>query len=394
MTTPRARLPGAVIALGLTSLLTDVSSEMILPLLPALLLSMHASAAMLGLVEGVATAVSSLLQLASGWLADRMPAKKPLVLFGYGLSALARPLMAVAGIPAHVLGIRIADRVGKGVRSAPRDAILSLSAVPGEEGRAFGFHRAMDHAGAVIGPVVATALLASGWALRDVFWAAAVPGVLAVLCVMVVREPKLAVSAAPRPKEAAPAAPVSRSLATYLGVLAFFALGNSSDTFLLLRARDLGVPLELLPMLWALLHVSKVLSTWLFGAMSDRMPRARLVAIGWVVYALCYVALGAATDAWQAWAIFVVYGSYHGLTEPVEKAMVKSLAPAAAQGRAFGLYNMVVGLTAIPAGLLTGWLWDAFGPMVALSTGAAIALAASVLLAIWQRGQPRPMAFT
>jgi MFS family permease len=343
---------------------------------------------MLGLVEGAATAVSSLLQLASGWLADRMPARKPLVLFGYGLSSLARPLMAIAVLPAHVLAIRVVDRVGKGMRSAPRDAIISLAAVPGEEGRAFGFHRAMDHAGAVIGPLLATALLASGWELRDVFLATAIPGALAVVCVMVLREPKVPASVREEKLARKDAPPVSRALATYLGVLAFFALGNSSDTFLLLRARDLGVPIALLPMLWALLHVSKVASTWLFGAMSDRMSRARLVAIGWLVYALCYVGLGAATDAWQAWAIFVVYGAYHGLTEPVEKAMVKGLAPAAAQGRAFGLYNMVIGVTAIPAGLLTGWLWDAFGPFVALSTGAAIALISSVLLAIWQKGQP------
>jgi MFS family permease len=386
----RARLPGAIVALGLTSLLTDVSSEMIVPLLPALLVSMSASAAMLGLVEGVATAVASLLQLASGWVADRVSARKPLVLAGYLLSGLARPLMAIAATPMHVLGIRVVDRIGKGVRSAPRDAIISLAAVPGEEGRAFGFHQGMDHAGAVLGPIVATALLAAGVALRDVFWVAAIPGALAVICVIVLREPSVPARAHPAAKtdERPIPAGIPRALVSYLGVLAFFALGNSSDTFLLLRARDLGVPLAVLPMLWSVLHVSKVASTWLFGAMSDRVPRARLVAIGWLVYAVCYVALGAATEQWQAWAIFVVYGTYHGLTEPVEKAMVKSLAPAAAQGRAFGLYNMVIGLTAIPAGLITGWLWDAFGPFVALSTGAAVALVASGMLAIWQRGQP------
>ncbi len=305
---------------------------------------------------------------------------------GSGPSALARPLMALAGSPLAVLAVRVTDRIGKGVRSAPRDAILSLAAVPGEEGRTFGFHRAMDHAGAVIGPLVATALLAAGWKLRDVFWAAAVPGALAVLCVVVLREPRLA--PVPRPQASAAAPPVSRSLATYLGVLAFFALGNSSDTFLLLRARDLGVPIALLPMLWALLHVSKVLSSSLFGALSDRVSRPRLVAAGWLVYALCYVGLGVATAPWHAWTIFIVYGGYHGLTEPVEKAMVKSLAPRDAQGRAFGLYNMVVGIMAIPAGLLTGWLWDAFGALTALATGAAVALIASLLLALWQRARP------
>ncbi len=389
MSTPRARLPPAVLALGLTSLLTDVASEMIVPLLPALLISMNASASMLGLVEGVATAVSSLLQLGSGWIADRMSKKKPLVLFGYGLAAFARPFMAIAAVPAHVLAIRIVDRIGKGIRTAPRDAIISLAAVKGEEGRAFGFHRAMDHAGAVLGPLVATALLARGWELRDVFWAAAVPGALAVVSVMVLREPSAPAVVAPV-KQAREAAPVSRALATYLGVLTFFALGNSSDTFLLLRARELGVPLAALPLLWAVLHASKVGSTWLFGAMSDRMDRARLVRLGWMIYALCYVALGAATAAWHVWAIFVVYGVYTGLTEPVEKAMVKALAPPSAQGRAFGLYNMVVGITAVPAGLLTGWLWDELGAFVALSTGAAIALVASILLALWQRAQPAP----
>ncbi|AKF10173.1 MFS transporter [Sandaracinus amylolyticus] len=382
--TSRARLPVAVIALGLTSFFTDVASDMIVPLLPAFLATLGASTAMLGLIEGAAEATASFLKLGSGYVADRAPRKKPLVVVGYAIATFARPLIALAAIPAHVLAIRVVDRVGKGVRTAPRDAMIAAAAEPGEAGRAFGFHRAMDHAGAVVGPLVATALIALGLTVRGVFAAALIPGVIALLCVLSVREPApeaMPVAKGEAPTIAGPAVP--RSLRGYLGILALFALGNSSDAFLLLRAQDLGVPVAMIPVLWAVLHVSKVASTWIGGDLADRVPRPRLVAIGWIVYALTYLALGVATEAWQAWVIFVVYGAYHGLTEPAEKAMVKDLAPPSARGRAFGLYHFVIGVTAIPAGLLTGWIWEAFGPLHALGLGALIAAISGALLIAW-----------
>lgn len=391
----RARLPRAIVALGLTSLFTDTASDMIVPMLPVFLASIGASAAMLGLIEGAAEATASFLKLGSGWLADRTTRRKPIVLFGYGLASIVRPLIGLAWLPAQVLAIRVADRVGKGVRTAPRDVMIAAAAPPGESGRAFGFHRAMDHAGAVIGPLLATALLALGVTMRGVFLFAAIPGALAILALLTVREPETegAAGAVATKGEAptiarsgAPAIP--RSLRSYLVILAVFALGNSSDTFLLLRAQQLGVDVALIPTLWAVLHVSKVVSTWLGGDLADRVPRPRLVGIGWGVYAVTYLALGLASEAWHAWAIFVVYGAYHGLTEPAEKAMVKDLAPEGARGRAFGLYHFVIGVTAIPAGLLTGLLWDTFDPLVALATGAALAGVSGALLAWWTMRAP------
>ncbi len=385
----RRRLPSAVIALGLTSFFTDVGSEMIFPLLPVFITSLGASPAFLGLVEGLADATSSLLKLASGYVADHTRHRKPLVLFGYGIAAVVRPLVALATAPWHVLAVRVTDRVGKGIRSAPRDVIIAGSVGKDESGRAFGFHRAMDHAGAVVGPLVATALLGIGLSLRNVFWIAVVPGALSVLTVLTVREPRTE-SPVGQP---GPAAPGSRrlpgALRSYLAILLLFSLGNSSDAFLLLRAKELGVGITSLPVLWTVFHISKMLSSYLGGDWSDRIARPRLIVSGWVVYAATYLAFGLATQSWQVWALFLVYGAYYGLTEPAEKALVKDLSPESLRGRAYGFYNFIIGISAIPAGLLTGWLWLRWSPLVALATGAAIAGASSLALIVWSSGGSR-----
>ncbi len=387
----RARkLPAAVIALGVTSFFSDVGSEMIFPLLPVFVASLGASPAFLGLVEGLADATSSVLKLASGYVADRARTKKPLkplVLLGYGVAAVVRPLVALATAPWHVLAVRVTDRIGKGIRTSPRDVLIANAVPAAESGRAFGFHRAMDHAGAVVGPLVATALLALGCPLRWVFALAVVPGVLSTLMVATVREEAVPTDASAT-REAAHAAIPSRlpvALRSYLAILALFSLGNSSDAFLLLRARDLGVPIALLPLLWTAFHLSKVISSYFGGDLSDRVARPRLIVLGWGVYAATYLAFGIANSAWQVWLLFVVYGAYYGLTEPVEKALVRDLAPEEVRGRAYGFYNFVIGATAVPAGLLTGFLWQAVSPRAALTTGAGIAAASSFALMAWQR---------
>jgi MFS family permease len=372
------RLPAAIIALGFTSLFTDIGTEMIFPLLPAFVASLGAAPAFLGLVEGLADATSSMLKLASGYIAEGR-SKKRLVLFGYGLASAARPLVALATAPWHVLAVRLTDRVGKGIRTTPRDALIADSVPKEQAGRAFGFHAAMDHAGAVIGPLLATGLLALGWQVRSVFWFALVPGILAMLALFTVREPTPVAVAARAPGEARPALP--GSLRRYFGILALFSLGNSSDAFLLLRAKDLGVQVVAIPALWALFNVAKVLSARYGGAWSDRIPRSKLIVSGWAVYAVTYLAFGLASQAWQVWLLFVVYGLYYGLTEPAEKALVRDLAPAEARGRAYGFYNFIVGVSAVPAGLLTGWLWQTWSPFVALATGSALALVAALGLA-------------
>lgn len=408
---PKSALPRAVVLLGVTSLFTDVATEMIFPLLPVFIASLGGGATFLGLIEGLADTTSSLLKLASGYAGDRPGSKKPLVLFGYGLATAARPLVALATAPWHVLVVRVTDRIGKGVRSSPRDALIAASVPRSDAGRAFGFHNAMDHTGAVIGPVTATLLLKWGLPLRSVFWVAAVPGLFALAAASLVREPRVAdepsgaddtgttraaPSAAPShavPADSVPRPParerLPRALKTYCAILAVFALGGSSDAFLLLRARDIGVDLALLPLLWTAFNASKLVSSYTGGSFSDRAPRVLIIVAGWVVYALTYLAFAFASRAWHAWALFLVYGTYYGLTEPVEKALVRDLTSAPLRSRAYGLYNFVVGVCTLPAGLLTGWLWDHVSAFVALATGAALAGAASLALLIWARGVSR-----
>jgi MFS family permease len=393
-----SRLPVAVILLGYTSLFTDVGTEMIFPLLPVFLTEvLRAGPAYLGLVEGAADTVSSLLKLVSGVVADATPRRKPLVLFGYGLASAVRPFVALATRPWHVLAVRVADRVGKGVRSSPRDALIA-DAAGDRAGRAFGFHQAMDNAGAVLGPLFATGMLAAGLSIRGVFWVAVIPGAIATALVAAVPEPPRAPPPPPdaRASAGAPAPLLTPTLTSYLGILALFSLGNSSDAFLLLRARSLGLPTTQVPILWAVLNLSKVVWAYLGGDLADRVPRARLIAAGWLVYAVVYTGLGRATAAWQVWVLFIVYGVFYGLTEPVEKALLKDLVRADQRGRAYGAYNFVVGITALPAGLLTGALWKLSGPAVALELGAALAGIAGVLLLAWdalrqrQRGSRAP----
>ena len=376
-------LPRTVVLLGFTSLFTDIGTEMIFPLLPVFLAEvLHAGPEYIGLVEGVAVTVASLLKLASGVVADIVPRRKPLVLFGYGLASAVRPLVALATRPWHVLAVRVTDRVGKGIRSSPRDALIA-DAAGARAGRAFGFHQAMDNAGAVVGPLVATAVLALGFSMRQVFWIAVVPGTVATALVALIREAPAAPRARVLAKTSRPAA-LPPGLASFLAILALFSLSNSSDAFLLLRAHALGVSTAQIPILWSVLNASKVIWSWLGGGWADRVSHARLVAGGWLVYALVYVGLGVADADWQVWGLFVVYGVFYGLTEPVEKALVSELVPREQRGRAFGAFNFIEGIAALPAGLLTGLLWRVYGLARALEVGASMAALASVLLLGWE----------
>jgi MFS family permease len=380
-------LPSTVILLGFTSFFTDIGTEMVFPLLPVFLVgTLAASPTYLGLVEGAANTVASLLKLASGVIADHTARRKPLVVFGYGIASVARPFVAMATRPWHVLAVRVTDRVGKGLRGSPRDALIA-DAAGDRAGRAFGFHQAMDNAGAVLGPLLATLLVSMHVPLRRIFWVAVVPGTIATTIVAFVRESRGAAKTSPAATPGA--SPFDRRLVTYLAILAIFSLGNSSDAFLLLRARSLGLSTGAIPILWSVHNLSRVVWAQLGGDLADRLPRVRLVAIGWLVYAAVYVALGAAGAAWQVWALFVVYGVFYGLTEPVEKALVRDLVPASARGRAYGAYNFVVGVTALPAGLLTGALWREASPTVALDVGAGLAALSCVALLAWDTARRR-----
>ncbi|HYU34021.1 MAG TPA: MFS transporter [Thermoanaerobaculia bacterium] len=379
---PQARLGRNVLALSAVSFLTDVASDMTYPLLPLFLATtLGASATTVGAIEGAAESTAALLRLVSGWLSDRVSRRKPLVVAGYGIASLIRPLIGLARSASQVLAIRVTDRIGKGIRGAPRDALIADSVEPAIRGRAFGFQRAADHAGAVVGPLLAFALLRwGGLELRHVFLWTAVPGALAVVAVF------FGVREVPRErKEAAKLdlrAPLGRRFWAFLAVLLVFTLGNSTDAFLLLRARDLGIDAALVPILWALLHVVKSLSSTPAGALSDRIGRKPLLVSGWVLYAAVYFALARADAAWQAWALFAVYGIYFGLTEGVEKALVADLVPAERRGTAFGWYNLAIGVGALPASLIFGAIWDHAGAPVAFGFGAAMALVAAVGIAL------------
>jgi MFS family permease len=378
--TDRPKLGRNVMALAAVSFLTDVSSEMIYPLLPVFLTTvLGANASFIGAIEGAAETTAALLKLASGWWSDRARKRKPLVLLGYAIASAMRPLVALATSASQVLVIRVADRVGKGIRNAPRDALIAESVDPSIRGRAFGFHRAADHAGGVLGPLIAFAVLTYHVAeLRTVFWLAAIPGILSVLVVA------FGVRDIPRPT-ASPSTsapdlrqPLGSAFWRVLAVIFLFTLGNSTDAFLLLRANQLGVPVALAPILWAALHVVKSVASTPGGALSDRIGRRPTLIMGWMLYAAVYLGFARATTAWQAWALFAVYGVFFGLTEGSERALVADLVGPERRGTAFGWYNLAIGLGALPASLLFGFVWDHAGAGTAFVMGASLALAAAI----------------
>ncbi len=378
------KLPRTVWLLGLISLVNDSASDMIYPLVPLYLTSvLMAGPKALGLIEGVAEAASSLLKLAAGVLADRTRTVTRWVIAGYAIAGVARPLIAFATSWLGVLACRFADRVGKGLRSAPRDALLTLSVEPNQRGLAFGFHRAMDNFGAVIGPLAAAGLLALGMPLRHVLFAAIVPALIVIVMTLAVPEPQHAPSAKPAPfswnlREFPPA------FRRYLIVLALFMLGNSSNMFLLLRAKQIGMSDAAVPVVWALVSlVAAVLSTPL-SALSDRVDRRRLIVGGWSIYAVLYLIFGLLpAQPWMLWPLFVAYGVFLAATEGVEKALVADMVPREQAGTAFGWYNLVVGVFLLPASVLFGWLWSSLAPLWAFAFGSACALTAALLLRFW-----------
>lgn len=388
----RSWLTRNVLVLGLVSLLTDAASEMIIPLLPLFLTgTLGASAVALGLIEGLADFVAAVLKLLSGRWADRLGKNRPFVLAGYGLASTVRPFVALAVAPWHVLAVRVLDRTGKGLRTSPRDALIAASVEPDQRGAAFGLHRAMDHVGAVIGPLVAAAyLVGTSGDLRTLFWLSAIPGAAAVLLVAtaVREEGREGASDAALEDEASagpadPPEPVRPpgELRRFLLPLGLFTLGNASDVFLLLKAGAERAPIVTLPLLWVGLHVVKAVASVPGGKLADRWGRRRTIAVGWLLYAAIYLGFAAADTPAAVAALFVVYGVYHGLTEGPEKALVAELAPRGRTGTAFGWYHLVLGVLSLTASVLFGGLWTTFGDGVAFTTSAGLALVAVGALA-------------
>ena len=380
------KLPRTVVALGVVSFFNDLASEIVVPLIPILLAGvLGAGPVVLGLVEGVADAVASLLKLWSGRRSDLLGGRrKGLTLAGYAVSNLARPLLGLAGSWVTVLLLRSIDRVGKGVRSAPRDALVSDATPPHQRGYAYGFHRALDNAGAVGGSLVAAAVLAwSAVSLPQMMLLSAIPGALAVLCLALgVRE-----TASPPANRAAPAplswrllgAPMRR----YLAVLALFTLARASETFILLLGHQQGAPVVELLLLWAMLSLAKASTATLGGRLADRYGRGAVILASWVAFATAFALFAATRGPLGLWLVSVLYGVFAGLGEGAERAVVADFAAPAERGTAFGWYNLLVGLAAIPAGLLFGGIWQICGAPWAFATAAVLALGAALLLALW-----------
>jgi MFS family permease len=383
---------------------------MIYPLLPVFLAGvLGTSSTFIGAIEGAAETTASLLKLVSGWWSDRMKSRKPFVVIGYLIASIARPFTAAARSATQVLAIRVTDRIGKGLRTSPRDALLADSAPPEARGLAYGFHAAADNAGAVLGPLLAFFILKlhgvrvldtskhlslhDELAIRNVFWLSAIPAAIAMLVlIFVVRDvPKH------DGKRAASGASLDTERLTgkfwaYLTVVLLFTLGNSTDAFLLLRASQLGVPVALAPILWAVLNFVKSATGTYGGQLSDRIGRKPLIVGGWLLYAAVYFAFAWAGAPWQAWALFAVYGIFYGMTEGTEKALVADIVPRTRRGVAFGWYNLAIGLGALPASLIFGWIWDNHGAPAAFVFGASLALFAAVLMAIVAPSRPRAAA--
>jgi len=374
-----------VFVLALVSLCTDTSSEMIYPLVPLFLTGvLGAPATVVGLIEGLAEATANVLKLVSGRITDRRGGRRAWVFAGYGLSALSKPLLALATIWPLVLLARLVDRVGKGTRGTPRDAIIAASSDPAARGSAFGFHRSMDTIGAVAGPLAGYALLTwTAQNVRLVFLLAAVPAVVGVLLIGRVREPRHVATRAPAMGDAATfftwrgAAPAYRA---FLSVSVLFALGNSSDAFLILRAHNLGLGTLATVLAYAVYNVVYAAAGWPAGILSDRLGRRGIIVTGFALFALVYGGMGLATGALVVWPLFALYGLYIALTDGVTKAYITDLVPGEQRGGALGLYAATTGVMALLSSVLAGLLWDRFTPSAPFYVGAVTALGAAAAL--------------
>lgn len=393
----RLALNRTVLALGTVSLLTDVSADMVTPYLAVFLTRhLHAPAAAVGLLEGAADSLSAFTKYLAGRASDTGGRRKPWVVAGYTLANTVRPLLSLATAPWHVFAVRITDRIGKGLRTAPRDALLAASVDPSLRATAFGIHRGMDNLGAVFGPLAAMGVLGlTHGDLRSVFAAAAIPGLLAVVTLrLAVREDPAPPKAPAVPTPSAPASsvpppelqgPLPGALRGYLGWVGLFAAAGASDAFLLLRAADLGVATRHLPLVWGGLSLLRALAAGPGGRLADRYGTARAVNLGWTLRAVAWVGFGLAQTPLHLVLALLVYGAYYGLTEGTERALVASLCPPERLGRAFGAFNLVTGVMALPASLAFGALYPLDHGRTAFVLYAGVALGAAGGLWRWRR---------
>lgn len=390
-------LPRNVWAVGLTSFFMDISSEMVINILPLFLANvLGVQTSIIGLIEGIAEATASILKLFSGWLSDKLGGRKWLAVAGYGLSAITKPFFYIASSWELIAGVRWADRVGKGIRTAPRDALVADSVTPQTRGLAFGLHRAMDTAGAMLGMLIALAVVwlaqKNSLALtkptfQTIVLISLLPALLAVLSLVFGAQDVLV-----KEKRAAPKFSLrnlGRPFNVFLVIVSIFTLGNSSDAFLVLRAQNLGVTVTGVLLMLAMFNLIYSLVSTPAGSLSDRIGRRRLIVVGWLVYAAIYLGFALAQAAWQVWLLYVVYGLYYGMAYGTANALVADLVPENLRGTAYGTYNAIIGILAFPASLIAGLLWQGagtwkgFGPSAPFLFGASLALMAALLMAFW-----------
>jgi MFS family permease len=367
--------------LGVTSLLNDTASEMAYWVLPAFIATLGGGPAQLGIIEGLAESVAAGAKFYSGLLADRFARRKPLIVTGYAIANVAKPLLALATAWWHILLIRFADRMSKGVRGAPRDVLVSESVPQEKVGSAFGLLQSMDSAGAILGPLAAWWLMSRmGVDLRHVFWFAAIPGIVCIFVpLLFARETKVAIEhkiAEVRTNSQ----PLPKSFYWILAAVGLFSIGNSSDMFLVLRAENIGISVAQAPLLGLLFNLVYTVASWPAGRLSDRMPRRYLAALGYFIFALVYLVFGAAPSTMAIWGMMALYGLYYALTAPVLKAMVIDVAPKESRGKAIGLFYLVSSITALLASLITGGLWKEFGAAVPFYLSAGLAVLSGVML--------------
>lgn len=372
-----------ILILGFVSFFTDLSSNMIIPILPLYLTTvLHVQIGSIGIIEGIAESTASILKLFSGWITDRLGKRKLLMLIGYGLSNLTKPFFALSGSWSQVLIIRFSDRFGKGIRTSPRDALVADSTTKEERGKAFGFRRSMDALGAALGPLVAFGILAIYTGnYRLVFWLSVIPGILAVILIIFFLKDKDRREHGEKAK-----LPkfgfrnLNRNFIGFSLISTLFTVGNFSDAFLALRAQDAGMLPAFIPLAFFAFNISSSIFSMPIGMLSDRIGRRPILISGFLIFAVIYYGFGIAKSVLWIWVLFVLYGLYYAFTEGVQKAYIADMVPEGQRGTAMGTYNAMTGLAALPASIMAGYLWQTFGPMVAFNTSSAIAVIAALLM--------------
>lgn len=375
-----------VLSLGMVSLFTDLSSQMVYPLIPTFLAVLGVSPAILGLIEGIAESTASLFRTVFGRMSDKLQKRKIFIIFGYGLSAISRPFFYIASHWTNVMAIRFSDRIGKAARTPSRDALISTSIHPSIKGKAFGFHRAMDRIGAIGGPLLAMLVLyllrdtmSELNALKTTFLISVIPGLIALIFIKFVKETKAITKVMEKKKKTAM---LNAPFILFLVANAFFALGNSSNAFLILKAQEVDIAIFLIPILWVVYNIVCTISSPILGSLSDTVGRKPIIVISFIYYAIIYVLFGFANQAWMVWVLFAAYGIFYGLSDGILRAYVADIVEEENRATAYGVLNTIIGIFLLPASVLMGLVWTQFNSQIAFITAAGLGMVGFIIFLV------------